>query len=189
MQLFKRLVLSTCALVATLASFAKDGYSVKGTINNNNDTMVYLCYYYGNGTTVQKLDSAKLAPGAATFNIKGDKKITSGIYMLLFADKSQQVEFMLENGKPLEFTFSKGDFTSTFKSVIPNPENDAFYGYKNFLTKFNTTVQEEQTKLAACKTKEDTTKQYEKSTKVYDKINEEITAYRDDMIAKNQGNI
>jgi hypothetical protein len=160
---------------------AKDGYHVVGTVRNNNDSMVFLCYYFGNGTTVQKLDSARLVKGEAPFNMKGSKAITSGMYMLLFADKSQQVEFILDNGATVNCSFEKGNVNKTIK-FENDVLNDAFYSDKKFIEDIQPRVTALSEKLKSGK-KKDTTEVNEG----YEKINSDIFAFRDDIIAKHTG--
>ncbi len=179
----KKVLFTICLSVLVIAGLAKDGFHVKGTIRNNTDSLVFFCYYFGSGTTVQKIDSAKLTPGTATIDMKADRKITSGIYMLLFADKSPQVEMIVENGKEIDFDFDKADFTNSMKFV--NDENNTrFYDDKKFIASLNPRITELGKKLEGGK-KKDTTYVNEQ----YEIINQSIFKYRDDLIAKDPASI
>jgi Domain of unknown function (DUF5106)/Domain of unknown function (DUF4369) len=162
----------------SLLANAKDGYQINCTIKNNTDSMVFLCYYYGTGTTVQKLDSVKLDKGNATFSMKGSKKLTSGIYMLLFADKSPQIEMLLDNGQNINFSFDKTDFTNTIK-FENDLQNTRFYEDKVFIVGVQTKAQSLGEQLKSGK-KKDTTSVNEQ----YEKLNESIFKFRDALIAK-----
>jgi Domain of unknown function (DUF5106)/Thioredoxin-like/Domain of unknown function (DUF4369) len=173
----KKIFLSICLSMIAFSTFAKDGYKVNATILNNTDSMVYLCYYFGNGSTVQKIDSARLTQGTTKFTMSGKQKITSGIYMFLFADKSPQVELILENGSDLVCEFDKTDFTKTMK-FSNDVANKRFYDDKVFLADINPRVAEISKKLESGK-KKDTTYVNEQ----YELINKSIFKFRDDLIA------
>ncbi len=179
----KKLFLLLSMACLAIAANAKDGYHVKGTILNNTDSLVYACYYYGNGTTVQKLDSAKLTKGTATFDMKGSKKLVGGIFMLLFADKSPQVEFILENGKDVELTFDKGKMPESI-TFVNDESNTNFYADKMYLIAVNKRVEMLTEKLKSGKKKDTTAVNAE-----YEVINKEIFDNRDKLIAKNPTSI
>jgi hypothetical protein len=173
------------SIILSIGAQAKDGYKINGTIRNNYDTMVFFCHYFGNGSTVQKVDSARLSGTTATFSMKGDKKLNDGIYMFLFADKSPQIEFMMENGKELTIDLDKTNFTKDIKFAPTDKDNASFYDFKNYLTGINDFVTKEQEKLKECKTKDDSSKIYKK----FENLNEDIQKYRDGLSAKLPGTL
>lgn len=163
----------------TTALCAKDGYTIRVKFTDAQDSLVYLCHYFGKNTTVFKDDSVRLSSkGEATFI--SDKKITGGVYMLLFADKSASMEMILLNGDNFSIELSKRDPYNTAK-ISGKTENIAFYDYQRFLSKYGREYQMLESGLATAKNKSD-------STAVYDKLkskSKELINYRNDVAAKN----
>jgi thiol-disulfide isomerase/thioredoxin len=177
--MIKKLLLSALLMSSAFVSMAKDGYKINATISNVNDTLVYLCHYFGNPTTVYKDDSAKLVSGTNNITLKTDKKIVGGIYILLFSDKTMQFEFLLNNGDDFSMEFSKLEPIKTVK-FKNSQENDRFYEYQNYMQSIGGKYNEIQTELKSAKTKKDTANVNEKSTA----LNKEINAYRKTFINK-----
>lgn len=169
----KKIFLLSSIIFCAFSSFAKDGFKIDVTINDNNDTLVYLCNYYGNGKSVYRIDSCKLKPGTNKHTFTSTKNIKGGIYILLFSDKSLQFEFILNNNDNIGLTFSKNDVVNTAK-FVNSPENTDFYEYQKFavgLNKKGTALQEE---LAKAKSKKDTLAVEDKQIK----LGKEIENYR-----------
>jgi Domain of unknown function (DUF5106)/Domain of unknown function (DUF4369) len=157
---------------------AKDGCVVKGTIRNNTDSLVFLCYYYGSTSIVQKLDSAFLSKGTAKFSMTVTKKITDGFYMLLFADKSPQIEIVLDNGKEVNVEMDKEDILHTIK-FINDEQNTAFYDDKLYINNLQPRIKDLTAKLESKKKKDTTFVNAQ-----YEEMNAGIFKYRDALIAK-----
>jgi thiol-disulfide isomerase/thioredoxin len=176
----KKLISTLAILILTVsASMAKDGYTIKVKFNDAQDSLVYLCHYFGKSTTVFKDDSVKLSKtGEALF--KSDKKIIGGIYMLLFADKSASMEMILTNGDNFSLNVTKSDIYNTAK-FEGKTENIEFYEYQRFLSKYGKEYQKIESELVSAKNKKDTTAVYDK-LKIQGKI---LISYRDAYAAKN----
>lgn len=174
-------IISLFSLLCLLSSFAqaKDGYTIKVKFTDAKDSLIYLCHYFGKHTTVFKDDSVKLSPkGEATFT--SDKKIVGGIYMLLFADKTASMEFVLLNGDNFSLEIAKGDPYKTAK-FAGKTENVEFYEYQRFLSTYGREYQTIESQLVTAKNKKDT-------SAVYDKLKvkgKELIAYREAAAAKN----
>lgn len=168
-----------CALwLASLCVHAKDGYTIKATFTDAKDTLVYLCNYYGKPSNVYRLDSAKLNhKGEVTFT--SAKKIVGGIYSILFADRTTNVEFILNNGDQLVFEAAR---SNVYQSIVwkGNSENSQFYEYQRFLVSYGSEYQKIESLLASAKNKKDTNGVY---TKLREKT-KELQAYREGVIAK-----
>lgn len=164
-----------------LQAIAKDGYQIKVHFSDAHDSSIFLCHYYGKGSTVFKDDSLKLnSKGEGVF--KSDKKIMGGIYMLLFADKSASMEIILLNGDNFSIEVTKSDIYQTAQ-FTGNSENNSFYDYQKFLSGYGKQYQAIEAGLQTAKNKKDT-------MAVYDKMREkgkELTKYRADYVNKNQG--
>lgn len=174
----KVLFLLALSLMNIMAVSAKDGYTFKVRYTDARDSLVYLCHYFGKGTTVFRDDSAKLSPrGEAQFS--SDKKIVGGVYMLLFADKSASCEVMLLNGDNFSFELAKTDPYNTAK-FTGKTDNIQFYDYQRFLTVYGREYQKIESGLVSAKTKADT-------NAIYDKLRakgKELTKYRNETAAK-----
>lgn len=164
-------------LVLFMSASAKDGYQVKVKFSDANDTLVYLCHYFGKASTVFKDDSARLNnKGEATF--KSTQPITGGLYLILFADKSTSVEFVLLNGDNFTFELAKSNIYQSAK-FTGSTENTNFYDYQKFLAKYGAEYQKIESELALCKSKVDSSKVYEKLKKK----GEELSSYRESFVA------
>lgn len=157
---------------------AKDGYKIHVKYLDVQDSLVYLCNYYGKELNVYKADSAKLdAQGEATFT--STKKITGGIYCLLLADHSSNIEFILNNGDEFTMTTQKSDvFNSTkFKGVS---ENESFYSYQRFLQKYGAEYKKIEEEFKDCSSKSDS----DKVSKKLELKGKELDTYRESLSAK-----
>jgi peroxiredoxin len=167
-------ILFTCVALFACFGFAqaKDGYNLKVQVKNNQDTLVYLCHYYGKGVTVYKDDSCRLGKDGK-MKFSSTKPIVGGIYILLGSDKVNMLEFLMKNGDDIELTFDK---TAPVKTADfgSNKENVDFYKYQNYLTGISESFQKINADLALAKTKEDTVKVQDRSQVLSD----EMKAYR-----------
>jgi thiol-disulfide isomerase/thioredoxin len=175
----KIFVLFVLCLFSVSNAIARNGFKVKLTIQNNTDTLIYLGNYYGKGGQIYKVDSARLTKGTATAVLKTDSTIAGGIYILLFSDKTGQVEVLVNNGDDIELNFDKTNpiKTAKFKN---SPENIDFYIYQNYLMSISDEYNQIQSDLASAKTKEDTTRINERSAR----LSKKIDTYRDDYCVK-----
>ncbi len=177
----KKIVFLLLAAFSAHLAIAKDGFKINTTIKDCNDTMVYLCHYYGNPKTVYKDDSARLKPGASnTFTLESSKKIVGGIYIYLFADKQMQFEFLMNNGDDFSMEFNRTSPITTAK-FKGSDENLKFYEYQTYMQqtigpKYNDIT----TGLAGAKTKKDTAMWNDKSIA----LNKEINSYRKSFTTK-----
>ena len=173
----KQLLFSTLLLLTfILEASSKDGYQIKVKFTDVTDSTILLCHYYGKGSTVFKDDSVKLnSNGEGTF--KSDKKIVGGIYMLLFANKSASMEIILLNGDNFSVQVTKSDIYNSAK-FSGNTENNDFYDYQRFLSKYGKEYSAIEMGLVSCTTKKD-------SNVVYDKLRakgKELNKFRFDYI-------
>ncbi len=174
--------LQTLLLILCIATSAnaKDGYEIKVSLKNNTDSKIYLCHYYGKGQTVYKDDSASIQNGVANFTFTSTKKVIGGIYLLLFADKTGQFEFILNNGDKFSLEMDKNNLVPS-ASFVGSTENDLFYTYQKYLSTIGDRYQAINTELASAKSKKDTAKVQEKG-KV---LSDEMKKYRNEFCAKN----
>ncbi len=159
-------------LTLATSAYAKDGYSLKVNIKNNADSLVYLCHYYGKGSTVYKDDSCRLGKDGK-LKFTSTKPIVGGIYILLGSDKINMLEFLMKNGDDMELSFDKTSSVKTaeFKN---STENTDFYDYQKYLTGISESYQKLTAEYASAKTKKDSLALDERSKKISD----EMKAYR-----------
>jgi peroxiredoxin len=160
-------------------TIAKDGYKLTFNINKCTENTVYMCHYYGKESTVYKDDSATVTEGNSTITLESDKKITGGIYMLLYKDQSGRIEFLLNNGDEFTLSFDKQEPVKTMV-VKGSKENELFYEYQTYLSKTGEKFANLKAEYAQAKTKKDSTKIQEQEVKV----NKEMIAFRNDFCKK-----
>jgi thiol-disulfide isomerase/thioredoxin len=178
----KLAVLSLCIIVcSSLAANAKDGYNITATVADCDDSVAYLCYYYGKQSAVYKADSCKFKPGPSVkIQFKSDKKLEGGIYIILFSDRGTRCEMLLRNGDDIEVAFSKKDVIST--TVYKNSkENRDFIDYQNFLSSVSAQYETLGKKYEAAKTKADSA-EIKKQSKA---LATSVDKYRRDFLRKN----
>jgi thiol-disulfide isomerase/thioredoxin len=178
--IFTKIILLLAIITGmSISAQAKAGFKINVRFTDAKDSLIYLCHYYGKGSTVYKDDSARLSKnGEAKF--KCDTAITGGIYLFYFADKSASMEFILKNGDDFSMEVAKGNIyqSAQFKGTT---ENNLFYDYQRYLMGYSKEFQKIEAELATCKNKKD-------STDVYDKIrvkSKELNVYRREFNAKN----
>ncbi len=133
-----KLLLSIALLIKFIAVTqvvkGSNGYKVDIALSNIKAKKLYLCHYYGKGSTVFKDDSTNL-----DINGKGklmsEKSILGGVYMLMLSDKSFNAEFLLFNGDDIqiEMDVSNPYYNAKF---INSAINEQFYEYHRFLDKY-----------------------------------------------------
>jgi peroxiredoxin len=175
----KKVVLLVLSYFALLQMQAGSGYNLKVTVQNNTDSILYVCHYYGVGKTVYKDDSCRLTKGTTTATYKSDKKLVGGIYILLFGDRSSQLEFLLNDGDKMDIAFDRTNIIPSAK-FTNSPDNDHFYEYQRYIGDVSKRFQDLQTELGTAKTKADTAKLNEKNKK----LNKEVNDYRLNFVAK-----
>lgn len=175
----RKLITLLMMIVLSSSAMAKDGYQVKIKFSDAKDSLVYLCHYFGKASTVFKDDSTHISPkGEVVF--KSNEPIVGGLYMILFADKSASIEFVLLNGDNFTFDLSKANVYKTAK-FTGSQENNFFYDYQRFLSEYGAGYQKIEAELVTCKSKADTNKVYDKLRKKSD----ELGNYRENFIKAN----
>lgn len=80
-------------------SFADNGFAISIKLQDNKDELFYLARYYGE--QVYMVDTSYTDnPGHATF--AGDTKLQAGIYILVSADKTKLLEFIVDQDQHFE---------------------------------------------------------------------------------------
>jgi thiol-disulfide isomerase/thioredoxin len=184
-SLMKYILLLLAFLFLNTSIQAKDGFKLKIIIQNNDDSVIYLCHYYGKSSTVYKDDSAKFPKdGTVSMSMQSTKKIVGGIYILLFSDRKTQLDFLLNNGDDFIINFDKNN-PSTSVKVIGNTDNNKFFEYQKFLNSTIAKFDALNEGFKGQKSKKDSLEFKEKNTK----LNDELMAYRKKFIEQNPNNL
>ncbi len=141
-------------LLTSHVSSARDGYKIRVKLNDRQDTVVYLAYYFGKPLpTIFKTDSARLdRNGEAVFENKN--KITGGIYIVLPADRTAWFEMLIDNGAEFSVNATLSSLPESVK-FTGSPENSDFNDYHKLLKRHNEERQQLMEHLAVHTTKED----------------------------------
>lgn len=114
-----------------------NGYDIRVDIRNAADTALQLCHYYGKPSmvTIDTVINAK--PGQnLSVHFHSTKKITGGLYLLKFKNKSAQFDFILNNGDNLKVAF---DFNNPVESAVVSgsPLCLDYLAYQQFVQPYN----------------------------------------------------
>ena len=115
----------TLLCVSAMSAWGKSTYRIVLQIDGNSDSVLYMGYYYAQGTYVY--DTA-VGNGKGRFVFEGDKVLHPGLYF--FTDRAgRYVEFVVYHEKPrFEFHTDERDWMRNM-SVKHSAENDLFYNY------------------------------------------------------------
>lgn len=149
----KNLYLIVLTSLLFLNTQAKDGYHINVQFTDVKDSMVYLMHFKGRFADPKKDDSAHLdAKGAVTFT--SGKKITGGIYFILFSGRMPNLEFMLNNGDDLTIVTSKSSPYANIQYKGP-ADNEIYYKYQKYLINYGKEFKALEAKLKTAVGKKD----------------------------------
>ncbi|MES1216446.1 MAG: thioredoxin-like domain-containing protein [Bacteroidota bacterium] len=166
-------------LMIAVSAFAqpKDGYSIKVTFKPFKNQFIYLGYYYGNQYPI--VDSVKLNEKSEGV-FKGDKKLSGGIYLIGYPDKSKFFEFLIDKEQFFSITADSVDVVHSLK-FENSSENVLFNNYQLYMLTKGKEIEKASSQLFSAKDKKD-------SAKLNDIItanNKQIKEYREDVMKKN----
>ena len=174
----KKYILFFAASVFTTLGFTQ-GYQVTLLAPQYKSGIAYLTYYMGANLNVE--DSAAVSnTGIAIF--KGTKKLSGGIYIIVFPGKRLRTEFLIDKEQKITIKTDTTDFLNkTF--VTGSKENVLYVKYQKFVAQKGKQLEEERKAYAASATKADSLL-HEKN---YNQHNTALNTYREGVI-KNQPN-
>ena len=174
----KKYILFFAASVFTTLGFTQ-GYQVTLLAPQYKSGIAYLTYYMGANLNVE--DSAAVSnTGIAIF--KGAKKLSGGIYIIVFPGKRLRTEFLIDKEQKITIKTDTTDFLNkTF--VTGSKENVLYVKYQKFVAQKGKQLEEERKAYAASATKADSLL-HEKN---YNQHNTALNTYREGVI-KNQPN-
>lgn len=160
--------------LASLVSFAQNGYEIKVTLKPFKNQYIYLGHYYGKQLPI--IDSAMLNDKSQAV-FKGNKKLGGGIYLIGYPDKAQHFEIAIDKSQ----RFSIIADTAKLKAIAfqNSPENVEFKAYQEYMAKNGLVIDsflKKRSKVSAADSI--------KINRQVEAIDDKIKKYRNDIIAK-----
>ncbi len=178
----KHILLFLSVLFITLSASAKPkhGYKIKVKFKHPvAGEYIHLAHYYAKPLpTIYRTDSAKVINGtSATFESKDS--VLGGIYLILFDERKQFTELLLDDGNEFEMTIdtANNQANNTVKNSIANEQ---YLEYKKFLLGFGEKQQKFEDQYKTAKNKADSQKIYDARVKHF----EELTSYKKEFAVK-----
>ncbi|MGZ3847028.1 MAG: DUF4369 domain-containing protein, partial [Flavisolibacter sp.] len=114
--------------LASILSFAQNGYEIKVTLKPFKNQYIYLGHYYGKQLPI--IDSAMLNDKSQAV-FKGNKKLGGGIYLIGYPNKAQHFEIAIDKSQK----FSIIADTAKLKAITfqNSPENVEFKAYQEYM--------------------------------------------------------
>lgn len=158
---------------------AQKGYSITIKLSDYKDTLGYLANYYGDKIYIT--DTAEVnSKGIIIFD--GTEPLPGGIYIFAI-NKTRIFEFVVNDNQVLTFETGGPDYVENMK-VKGSPENELFFENMKFNALKYKEIEPLRAKLDGLKENKDSTKLI---TDQIRKINDEVNAYRRDIIIKYPG--
>jgi thiol-disulfide isomerase/thioredoxin len=169
--------------LATL-SFAQTGYRLQFKVDGLKDTTVFLGYHYGESTFIK--DTAQIND-QGEFIFDGKKALDQGVYFLALKAKTpaKLVEFVVGSTQHFSMSTKSDDYVKNMK-VSGDPDNKLFFENMLFNMDRHKEAQPFITVLQDSSVSED---QKKVARENFSKINEKVTAYQDEVIAKNPATV
>ena len=174
----KKYILFFLATVGAATGFAQ-GYQVTLQAPQYKKGIAYLTYYMGPNLNVA--DSAAISSsGTAIF--KGPSKLPGGIYVVVFPEKRQRTEFLIDKEQRINIKADTTDFLN--KTIVTgSKENLLYVQYQKYVAQKGRLLEQERTAYAMSATAADSAL-HEKN---YNQYNKELNNYRE-TILKTQPN-
>jgi thiol-disulfide isomerase/thioredoxin len=127
-------------------TFAFDGgYAIQISIKDYDKDTLYLAYYMGDKVYIK--DTALFDKSSKTFTFKGEKSLSSGLYLLVLEGSVQHLNFIVSEAETQQFSLITQRDEPLKKIKLKNSsDNDIFFEYMNFIgtkTKEAETVKQE----------------------------------------------
>lgn len=163
------------SIIAT-TGFAQQGYHIRFTVQGLKDTTAYLAHYYGESTYIK--DTARVN-GKGEFTFDGKTTLPQGVYMLVL-NKTRVMEFVLGQTQHFSFDTNSEDY---IKGMKVNGDLDNKLFFENML--FNVARHKEAEPFMKIIQDSTLTEDKKKDARAgFAKINEKVTAYQKDIMAK-----
>ena len=168
------------SMLALSAAKAQTGHKIQVNIKPFANKWVYLGYHYGNSKPIS--DSIKLDKNGMGF-FTGKEKLKPGIYLLGYPDKKQYMELLVEKS---QFFSIKADTANVIASmqVKNSPEGIVFQDYQKYME-----AKAKEVMALDAKSRNASPQVQAEVSAQRKKINDEVTAYRNNIKAKNPGGL
>jgi hypothetical protein len=165
------------ALLLSLGAHAQQGYKLQFKVDGLKDTTTLLGYYYGESTFSK--DTARIN-SKGEFVFDGKQSLPHGVYFLIL-NKTRLFEFVVGTDQDFTLTTKTDDY---IKNMVVTGDVDNKLFFENMI--FN--MERHKEAEPSIKTLQDSAAtEADKKTarEAFNKVNEKVTAYQDDVIAKN----
>jgi peroxiredoxin len=184
-----RTIMTTVMRIAVLFMFllcsssllAQQGYNLQFKIDGWKDTTAYLGHYYWENTYIK--DTAKVNT-KGEFMFDGNKPLAPGVYFLVL-DKTKIFEFVVGQSQRFKMETKSADYVKHMR-VSGDNDNKLFFENMNFNMDRHL---EAEPFVKILKDSLATEDQKAKAREGFAKINEKVTTYQNEIMAKNPGSI
>jgi thiol-disulfide isomerase/thioredoxin len=157
----------------------KVGFQIKAKIEGFQQKEAYLGYYFGDKQYLK--DTAYIDPSGWLY-FEGNEKLAGGIYLIVLPPDNQFIQLLVDdNNQWIGVETKLTDLAGSIK-VTGSEDNKRFYDYMKFISERRPKADEFKKQLDEAKDDE------KKKAKVEEKIkelDEEVSKYQKDLVAKN----
>lgn len=168
--------LTLLLMMASLQSFAQNGYKLDFKINGLKDTTAYLGYYQGEQTYLK--DTARVN-GQGEFSFEGNKTLFQGMYILVLGT-SRILDFVVGADQRFSLQTEREDIINKM-TVAGDDDNKIFFEYAVFDSHEREKAEPLVKILRDSTLKEEGKKEARESFK---KVSDDVLAYQDEVIRK-----
>ncbi|MCB0631454.1 MAG: redoxin domain-containing protein [Saprospiraceae bacterium] len=157
---------------------ANGGYEIKVKIEGYEGKELLLAYHYGESQYVK--DTVPVND-ADYFVFSGEEALEPGFYMVVIPPKNDFFQLLIDDQNQRFSVTTKADNPAQYVKIEGSPENELFYEYLAYLAEKRPVVESLQAEMKAAEG--DAGKTAEVQARI-DVINEEVTAYQDNLTAQ-----
>ncbi len=158
------------------------GYQIKATLKPYTAGTCYLAHYYLNDKNYVLVDSALVNSNSEVI-FKGNTPLKHGIYVIGYPNKGGLMQLLIDGEQQITLTINTKQPTSLI--VKGSTVNTHYNDYQLFVLKRGSIIDSLKNKMAALKTKKDSTATYAQ----IEKYNTELINYRDNYVARANNNL
>jgi thiol-disulfide isomerase/thioredoxin len=157
---------------------ANGGYEIKVKIEGYEGKEILLAYHYGES---QYVKDTVAASGEGYFVFSGEEKLEPGFYMVVIPPKNDFFQLLIDDKNQYFSVSTTAEMPAQNVKIEGSPENKLFYDYLAYLAEKRPVVESLQSELKAAEGNEARTAEVQARI---DAINEEVTAYQDNITEK-----
>lgn len=174
-----KLLISTVFLLLLFSTIqAQNTYQITVKVPNSPNSEIYLGHHFGENLYVN--DTTQLnANGEGTFT---GEKLPGGMYFIYLTSTKNYFDIILSDNQKFTVKTDTSDFVNEMQ-ITGSPENKVFYDYQQFFQERRLKGMELNEELQAARQANDKEK-VEKLQKDLQDLNEEVFAFRDEIIEK-----